>query len=223
MRVAVFGAHPDDQELGMGGTVARLASCGHSVTLVDLTDGEPTPFGTREIRAAESKRAAEILGALRMQLGLTNRQVVNDLASRAVVASAIRRLRPDLIFAPHPTDAHPDHVAASALIDAARFSAKFTNCDLPGEPWHSPRMFYYYSIHLKSLPNPSVIAHTAGFSATKQAAILAYASQFVTNPANRGVPQWLQAADAYFGSRIGKESGEPFYSRECVEFDFAAV
>jgi len=223
MRIAVFGPHPDDQELGMGGTIARLAAAGHQVTLVDMTTGEPTPFGSPEIRSQEAAAAAKILGATRLQLPLTNREVVNDLASRAIVAGAIRMLKPHVLFAPHPEDAHPDHVAACAVIEAARFAAKFTKCDLPGDPWHAPHLFHFYSIHLRSVSQPSIIADTTGFAQTKRRAVLAYASQFVANEKNRKVPEWLDAAGIYFGSRIGTESGEPFFSRECVAFDFAAM
>ncbi len=223
MRIAVFGPHPDDQELGMGGTIARLASAGHEVTLVDMTTGEPTPFGSLEIRAQEAAAAAKILGVTRLRLPLTNREIVHDLPSRAVVAGAIRMLKPHLLFAPHPEDAHPDHVAACALIEAARFAAKFTKCDLPGDPWHAPHLFHFYSIHLRSVPQPTVIADTTGHAQTKRRAVLAYESQFVVNEKNRKVPDWLDAAGVYFGSRIGTESGEPFFSRECVALDFGAV
>ncbi|MSR69033.1 MAG: bacillithiol biosynthesis deacetylase BshB1 [Phycisphaerales bacterium] len=223
MRIAVFGPHPDDQELGMGGTIARLVAGGHEVTLVDMTNGEPTPHGTSEIRAREAAAAAAILGATRMQLGLINRELVPDLASRAVVASAIRALQPDIIFAPHPEDAHPDHIAACALIEAARFAAKYTKCELPGDPWHAPHLFHYYAIHLRSVPQPSVIADTSGHAQTKRSAILAYESQFVRNTKNTKVPDWIDAAGVYFGSRIGTDSAEPFFSRECVAIDFAQL
>ncbi len=222
MRVAVFGPHPDDQELAMGGTIARLAAQGHEVTLVDMTNGEPTPHGSPEIRAHEAAAAATILGVTRMQLGLINRELVNDLPSRAVVATAIRALRPDIIFAPPPQDAHPDHVAACALIEAARFAAKYSKCELPGEPWHAPQLFHYYAIHLRSVPQPSVVADTTGYATVKRQAILAYQSQFIANAKNRVVPEWIDAAGVYFGSRIGTSTAEPFFSSECVAIDFAA-
>ncbi len=221
MRITVFGPHPDDQELGMGGTIARLAALGHAVTLVDMTNGEPTPMGSPEIRAREGAAAAAILGVKRVQLGLTNRELVNDLSARAVVAGAIRALQPHIIFAPHPIDAHPDHVAACAVIEAGRFAAKYTKCALPGEAWHAPHLFHYYAIHLRSVPQPSFIADTTGYAQAKRRAILAYESQFVANVKNAKVPQWIDAAGVYFASRIGTESAEPFYSRECIALDFA--
>ena len=207
----------------MGGTIARLAALGHEVTLIDLTDGEPTPQGTRERRAAEALEAARILGVRRVQLGLTNRELVDDLHSRTLLAGAIRHCRPEILFGPHGEDSHPDHVAAARLVAAARFAAKFTKTNLPGDPWHAPRAFEYFSIHLHSVPQPSVVADTTGFATKKRAAILAYASQFVDHAPNRRVPEWIDAQGLYFGSRIGTESAEPFFSRECVEFDFAAA
>lgn len=207
----------------MGGTIARLASAGHDVTLVDLTNGEPTPYGSPVLRAAEAASAAKILGVSRLQLGMKNREITADLASRGIVAEAIRSLQPHIIFAPHPEDAHPDHVAACSLIEAARFAAKFSNSQMRGEPWRTPHLYHYYSIHLRSVPAPSVIADTTGHAHAKRQAVLAYASQFVLNPENRHVPDWLDAAGVYFGSRIGTESAEPFFSRECVPMDFGAL
>src|SRR6476659_9871046 len=80
--ILVFGPHPDDQELGMGGTIAKLVRQGHKVHLVDMTNGEPTPFGSVETRARESAAAAKVLGVSRTLLGLKNREVVHDIPSR---------------------------------------------------------------------------------------------------------------------------------------------
>ena len=68
-RILVFGPHPDDQELGMGGTIARLAEQGHDVVLVDMTDGEPTPHGHPATRATEARQAPAILGVRRRPSG----------------------------------------------------------------------------------------------------------------------------------------------------------
>src|SRR5436190_574183 len=109
--ILVIGPHPDDQELGMGGTILKLARQGHHVHLVDMTNGEPTPHGSPEIRARESAEAAKVLGVERTLLGLKNREVVHNLDSRHKLASLIRVHRPGILFVPYPTDAHPDHVA----------------------------------------------------------------------------------------------------------------
>src|SRR5205085_10201439 len=106
--ILVIGPHPDDQELGMGGTIIRLASQGHRVHIVDMTNGEPTPNGSVEARARESAAAAKVMGVERTLLGLKNREVVHDLQSRHKLAAVVRVLRPDWMFVPYPIDAHPD-------------------------------------------------------------------------------------------------------------------
>src|SRR3954470_5133927 len=93
--ILVFGPHPDDQELGMGGTVSKLVKQGHKVHLVDMTNGEPTPFGSVETRAREAAEAAKILGVGRTLVGLPNREVVHSIEARHAVAAVIRRHRPD--------------------------------------------------------------------------------------------------------------------------------
>src|SRR4051812_3582489 len=99
--ILVIGPHPDDQELGMGGTIVRLASQGHRVHLVDMTNGEPTPLGSPEIRARESAAAAKTLGVSRTLLGLKNREVAHSLESRHKLAALIREHQADWLFVPY--------------------------------------------------------------------------------------------------------------------------
>jgi N-acetylglucosamine malate deacetylase 1 len=214
MNVLVVGAHPDDQELGMGGTIARLVSQGHRVLLLDLTNGEPTPHGSHELRARESAEAARILGCERITLDLPNRSVVPSLEARRMVAAQIRLFRPDAMFMSHPDDAHPDHVAGARLVEDARFEAKLTRTSLPGDPIYPRWFFHYYATHLRTVPSPSFIVDTTGFHARKREAILAYHSQFTLPAHGPRTVEWLDAAATYFGSRIGTSTGEPFLSRE---------
>src|SRR5467141_2516164 len=102
--ILVIGPHPDDEELGMGGTIVRLAQQGHRVHLVDMTNGEPTPFGSVEMRAKEAEAAGKVMGVQRTLLGLKNREVVHDLSSRHKLAAVIRVHRPDWMFVPYPID-----------------------------------------------------------------------------------------------------------------------
>ncbi len=217
MNVLVFAPHPDDAELAMGGTIAKLVASGVAVTVCDLTDGEPTPFGSREIRARETAAATAVLGVKRLQAGLVNRDVRDDLVSRRVLASIIRAEQPHAVFSPHPLDAHPDHVAAAALVRDARFEAKYVTTDLPGAPCHPRWHFLYYATHLRLVPQPTFIVNTTGHADRKQEAIACYASQVKANPANHALPVWIAAADAYFGSRIGAQSGEPFSCDESID------
>ncbi len=214
MNILVVGPHPDDQELGMGGTIARLVEDGHRVTLLDLTDGEPTPYGDPETRAAEAAAAARILGVERILLGreqgFVNREVETSLRCRHAVAGILRTLEIDWIFCPDPEDAHPDHRAATRIVEDARFDAKLTKTDLPGDPRHPRRIIYYFATHLKTIPDPSFLIDTSPFHDRKREAILAYASQFDVNPRNREVVDWLDAQARFLGSRIGARTAEAF-------------
>ncbi|MGB9553392.1 MAG: PIG-L family deacetylase, partial [bacterium] len=127
MKILTIGAHPDDVEIGMGGTIAALKDKGHEVTILDLTDGEPTPTGSREVRLKESQEAAKILGVdRRITLDLPNRFLLDTIENRLKVAQVIREIKPEAIFLHYWTDAHPDHRAACQLCEAARFYAKLT-------------------------------------------------------------------------------------------------
>ncbi len=216
MNILVVGPHPDDQELGMGGTIAKLASMGHDVLLLDMTNGEPTPYGSPEERAIEAANAARALGARRTLLGLPNRSVEHTLAARRSVAAVIRTERIDVMFVPYPEDAHPDHRAVTRIAEDARFDAKLTKIDLAGEPRYPKWLFHYWCTHLRIVPQPSFLIDTTGFTAAKREAILAYKTQFVDNPKNVGVPEWIASADRYMGSRIGTTSAEPFFAREPI-------
>jgi bacillithiol biosynthesis deacetylase BshB1 len=216
MHALVVGPHPDDQELGMGGTIASLVAAGHRVTLLDMTDGEPTPFGSPEIRAREAAEAARILGVERVQLGLTNRRVEATIAARHAVAAVIRTRAVDVLFVPYPEDAHPDHRATTRIVEDARFDAKLTKIDLPGEPRYPKWLFHYFCTHLRIVPQPSFLVDTSAHAERKREAILAYRSQFADNPRNVGVVEWLAAQDRYFGSRIGAASAECFFAREPI-------
>jgi len=213
----------------MGGTIARLASQGHRVCLLDMTSGEPTPFGDPATRAAEAAEAGRELSApgnpvSRRMLGsperegLPNRFVQHTIEARHLVAGVIRAVQADMIFVPYFEDAHPDHLAVTRIVEDARFDAKLTKLSMPGDegkpPCYPRRMVYYYATHLRIVPRPSFIFDTSGFEQQKRRAILAYHSQFVLNAKNAGVPDSLDASGRYFGSRIGTQSGEPFFVKE---------
>ena len=132
--VMVVAPHPDDAELGMGGAILNMLASGMKVGVLDLTTGEPTPYGSLEKRAAETSAATEVLGlSWRENLGLPNRSLEATLDARKLLATKFRLHQPDWIFAPFWTDAHPDHTAATELVEAARFWAKLSKTDMPGE------------------------------------------------------------------------------------------
>lgn len=213
----VIAPHPDDAELGAGGTILLLKSQGARVGVLDLTDGEPTPHGTPEIRRAETEAATAVLGLdWRGNLGLRNRFLENSIEARRQLAGQIRELQPRFLFAPYWEDAHPDHVAASTLVDAARFWAKLSKCDLPGQPCYPERTFYYFSVHLRLHVKPSFILDVTPHFEAKMQAIACYRSQFIegrpTTPPT--FLDELRDRARYWGWAAGTSYGEPILCRE---------
>jgi N-acetylglucosamine malate deacetylase 1 len=213
----VISAHPDDAELGVGGAILSLKAGGARVGILDLTSGEPTPHGSLEIRARETAAATAVLGLdWRGNLGLTNRSLVADLDARRKLASVIRLLRPRVLLAHFWQDAHPDHVAASALVDAARFWSKLTKTDMPGEPFFPDRIVYYFSVHLRLHIQPSFVLDVSPHFEKKLEAVACYHSQFVQGRAVNAIAEQLRTAASYWGWTIGVRYGEPLRTREEV-------
>jgi bacillithiol biosynthesis deacetylase BshB1 len=214
--ILIFGPHPDDAELGMGGTILKLARQGHTVHIVDMTDGEPTPFGSVETRAKEAAAAAKMLGVERTLLGLPNREVVHSIENRHKVAAVIREHKADWLFVPYPIDAHPDHVAVTKICEDARFDAKLTKSSIPGDPYYPKRIIYYFCTHLRLNFTPNFCIDISDVIEQKIASVKCYESQFVGNSAF--VPDMVRTITAYFGSRIGTAFAEPFFTYEMLGF-----
>jgi len=215
--VICIGAHPDDVEIGMGAAVARMVRQGLEVVMVDLTDGEPTPHGTHETRMREAEAAAAALGvSKRITLPLVNRELADTVEARRMLAEVVREHKPRLLFAPYPIDAHPDHVAASALVEAARFYAKFVKTDMTGDPHFPARVYHYFAVHLRLVAKPAFIMDVTGDVDAKMAALSCYRSQFVDHGSNARILDWVRSQAATWGDLIGTEAGEPFFSREEV-------
>ncbi|MCA9192220.1 MAG: bacillithiol biosynthesis deacetylase BshB1, partial [Planctomycetales bacterium] len=129
-----------------------------------------------------------------------------------------RRVRPKWLFAPFWEDAHPDHIAATQLIEAARFWAKLTKSELEGEPYHPQRIFNYYFVHLKHVAQPAFILDISDHWERKSKAISCYTSQFVTGREHVQPTMFERIRDeaAYWGKLIGTRYGEPFACREPI-------
>lgn len=215
--VLVIAPHPDDAELGMAGAILKMQDEGLRVGILDLTSGEPTPHGSPEIRARETAAATKILGiSWRENLDLPNRSLEATLEARGKLAAVFRRERPRWLFAPYWVDAHPDHVAATQLVEAARFWSKLTKTDLPGEPHHPERIYNYYCVHLKHAAQPAFVLDISKQWEKKLASIAAYESQFIAGRPTKS-PTFLEGLRdeaAYWGKSIGVAYGEPFNSRE---------
>jgi bacillithiol biosynthesis deacetylase BshB1 len=215
----VVAPHPDDAELGMGGTIIRLIGQGWKLGILDLTSGEPTPLGSLERRAAETLAANSALGnPWRMNLGLPNRSLEPTLVNRRELAGVFRQVRPRLIFAPYWEDAHPDHTAATKLVEDARFWSKLSRSDIPGMPFHPSRILYYFSVHLRIVERPSLLIDISDQLEAKDQALRCYRSQLVDNqPAGKpGVIDSVCDRTRFWGHMVGVKHAEPFASREPV-------
>jgi len=215
----VIAPHPDDAELGMGGTIVRLLARGWAVGVLDLTSGEPTPLGSLEIRARETAEATAILGIpWRRNLALPNRSLEPSLEHRRALAAVFREARPRLLFAPFWEDAHPDHTAATKLVEDARFWSKLSKSDIPGEPFHPSRVLYYFSVHLRIVERPSFLVDISDQVVAKERAMRAYRSQLVDNqpPGRPGVIDSVLDRNRFWGHTVGVRHAEPFASREPI-------
>ena len=216
MKVLAVGPHPDDVEIGMGGTVLALRAAGHEVVVCDLTNGEPTPIGTPERRAREAAAAAQVLGVRRVTLEMPNRYLADTVDARNRVAEVIREVRPEMLFIPYWADAHPDHVSAASLCEAARFYAKLTRTTIRGEPVYPRRVVHYICTHYNLHIQPSFIMDVTPHIDAKLRAVAAYGSQFGPERGNEGFFEDLRAWNRYFGALIRTGYGEPFVLREEV-------
>ena len=219
--VLIIAPHPDDAELAMAGTIAKMIDSGLNVTIIDLTDGEPTPFGSKRMRKEETARATEILQVKnRSCLNLPNRYLYPTLKNRKIIAEMIRISQPDILFGPAEPDWHPDHIATVKLLDGAIFEAKLCKTRLAGEPHYAAKRFGYYSPHRFDYPTPSFIVDITDHWTKKLEAIKAYQSQIKNHRPNEiCIVEKTETVCRYFGQSIGVKFGEPFYSYQPLSED----
>lgn len=176
VEILAVGAHPDDVELGCGGTLALLARRGRSVGILDLTRGEAGTRGTPETRASEAAESARILGArCRDGVDLGDGNLRTDRAAELEVIEVIRRRRPRLVFAPLPSDRHPDHVRAGRLVTDAAFYSGLRAVETGRAP-HRPQQVVYFPSTF--LTEPTFLVDVTEVLETKLAAVRAFRSQF---------------------------------------------
>ena len=181
--ILVFGAHPDDAELGAGATIAKEVSKGKKVGIVDLTRGELGTRGSAEIRDREAAKDAEILGvAVRENMEFADGFFVNDKQHQLELIKIIRKYRPEIVLCNAVEDRHIDHAKGSKLVSDACFlsglmkiETKMDGDDQWQEAWR-PKLVYHF-IQWKNL-EPDFVVDVSGFIETKTEAIMAYSSQF---------------------------------------------
>ncbi|WP_136465354.1 bacillithiol biosynthesis deacetylase BshB1 [Flagellimonas onchidii] len=181
--ILVFGAHPDDAELGAGGTIAKEVSLGKKVGIVDLTRGELGTRGFAEIRDTEAAKAAKILGVeVRENMEFADGFFVNDKKHQLELIKIIRKYRPEIVLCNAVDDRHIDHPKGSKLVSDACFLSGLVKIDtkLEGdENWQEawrPKQVYHF-IQWKNL-KPDFVLDVSGFIDKKTEAIMAYSSQF---------------------------------------------
>jgi N-acetylglucosamine malate deacetylase 1 len=229
--VLIFAAHPDDAELSMGGTIARFTSSGIRTGVIDMTEAELSTRGTTELRRKENKLASEILKIdYRENLGLPDGGLkpVKEYVDLAV--AKIREFKPKIIFAPYFNDRHPDHVGAAQIVKEAFFFAGLSRYEIIGnnkshEAYRPSKLFYFFQTYETE---PAFITDISEFYETKMDAVRAYSTQFY-NPeslepetfiSKQNFIMFLEARARYYGFKIGRNYGEPFFCEEHIEYDF---
>ncbi|SFI82990.1 bacillithiol biosynthesis deacetylase BshB1 [Myroides guanonis] len=188
--IVAFGAHPDDVELGCGGTLAKEISFGKKVGVVDLTHGELGTRGSAEIRDMEAKASAKIIGLeVRENLGFRDGFFVNDEKHQLEVIKMIRKYRPEIVLCNAIDDRHIDHGKGSKLVSDACFLSGLRRIEstLDGEnqePWR-PKLVYHY-IQWKNI-EPDFVVDVTGFIDIKMKAVMAYSSQFYDPKSNEPI------------------------------------
>jgi len=218
-----FGPHPDDLEIGLGGTIAHHAALGLTVALCDLTAGEMGSNGTVESRLAESEKARAVLGAAwRENLRWPDRRIGKDPSHLDDAVAFIRRHRPRVVAAPYWSDRHPDHVAASQVLTEAVFNAGLRRYRAEGEAWKPEWICYYF---INDGAAPSFVVDVTDHYERKRQALDCHSSQFTPPSAGGAVAtrlntplfrQMIESRDAQFGALAGVRWAEGIVVREPI-------
>jgi bacillithiol biosynthesis deacetylase BshB1 len=219
--VLAFGPHPDDLEIGLGGTVAKHAALGHSVGLCDLTRGELGSNGTPEQRVAEAEAARRVLGvAWRENLGFPDRAIGSSPEHARRVAELIRLCRPRAVALPYWQDRHPDHLAAANLLRDGVFNAKLRKYRADGEPWEPASVCFYF---INDSAPVSFVVDVSDYYDVKKKALACYSSQFTRAPGTAetrlnapGFSQLIESRDAHFGALAGVRYAEGIVTTDPV-------
>jgi bacillithiol biosynthesis deacetylase BshB1 len=218
----VFGPHPDDIEIGLGGTVARHAATGRTVGLCDLTAGELGSNGTPDERRREAGEAARVLGAVwRENLGWPDGGIENTPALVRSAVEFIRRQQPRVIAVPYWRDRHPDHLAASRVLTGAIFKSGLRRYETGAAVWRPEWICYYF---INDAAPPSFVIDVSDYYAKKRDALACFRSQFTpsgdaavdTRLTHSTFRQLIESRDAQFGAQAGVAFAEGVIVREPI-------
>lgn len=220
LELLVIGPHPDDAELGMGGTLARARAEGRKTGILDLTRGEAATKGDPDTRDREAAAATKVLSLdVRRNLGWPDSRIMDSEDRRLQLAHVFRELRPQVVVAPHHNDRHPDHVAASRIIPAALHLAGLKNSPLSGEPFKPRNLFFYMG---NGPFQASLVVDTSDYIEVWEAAVRCYSSQFTGEAASETVTPDVfrrrRGRAAYWGTFIGTRFGEPLWTPRPVAY-----
>jgi N-acetylglucosamine malate deacetylase 1 len=205
----VFGPHPDDIEIGLGGSVAKHAALGFAVGLCDLTAGELGSNGTVDERLAEAEAARVALGARwRTNLRWPDRGIAPESNRLRSVAAMVRQTRPRVVAIPYWSDRHPDHASASRVLEEGVFNSGLRRYEAGAPAWKPERVCYYF---INDSIAPSLVIDVSDHYETKRRALACHRTQFapsagdavetrLTSPRFR---QLIESRDAQFGARAG--------------------
>jgi N-acetylglucosamine malate deacetylase 1 len=218
-----FGPHPDDIEIGLGGTIAKHTAAGHTVGLCDLTQGEMSSNGTIDGRRDEALAAARVLGAAwRENLRWPDGAITPTPNIIRSAVDLIRRHRPRTIAIPYWDDRHPDHVAASQVLRVAAFKSGLRKYETSADAWAPDWICYYF---INDAATPSFVVDVSAYYDRKREALDCHRSQFApsggTAVATRlSAPtfrQLIESRDAQFGALAGVAHAEGVVVREPVQ------
>ncbi len=226
--VLAIGAHPDDADLGLGGTLLLLAAQGFTTAILDLTQGEAASRGSAEERLREADKAARILQVReRFNAELPDGGLANTPEQRLRLVPFIRALRPKIILNHHPVDRHPDHKAAHDLVRDANFFAGVASIETEEEAYRAPHIYLYHPYQDCTDP-PAFVMDISEFIERKLRALQNFKSQLY-NPNYPGPQTYVSSPEfwefistraAYWGNRVGVAYGEPLYASAPFALDY---
>ncbi len=216
--ILAFGAHADDVEIGMGGTIAKYAAVGKKIGICDLTKAELSSNGNVDTRIKEAKTAATILGVdLRETLDLPDRGLFHQEEYINKIAQVVRKYKPKLVFAPYFQDRHPDHGHCAHLVEEAVFSAAIKKYQTDDTEPHRVNNLYFYMIN--GFHKPDFVIDISSYMDKKIASLNAYESQFskgvqsFQTPLVNGYIEAIEARERLFGKEVGVTYAEGFMKK----------
>ena len=206
--ILVFGAHPDDVELGCGGTILKHVKQGYKVGIIDLTRGELGTRGTEETRSDETENSTKILGvSLRDNMGFKDGFFQNDESHKMELIKKIRQYKPDIVIANAPSDRHPDHGRSSDLTIDSCFLSGLEKIETGQDVWR-PKHIYHYIQFNTILPD--FVVDITDEMEQKIESILCYKTQFY-NPESEETETIISSKDflesvKYRAKDLGRQS-----------------